>query len=726
MPTVGISIARLRKLMRADVDDARLEQLLDQLGCDLEGITTVRRYVSRHSDYAIELTPSESLPLTDPGSGVTGEKPEDVWQLAGEEQVVRMELLPVRPDLFDAGGLARALRGYLGVDVGLPQYRVTLPGPLGEGEGRAWRVDVDAAIADPAFRRSYIQCAIVRELHVDEELLRAMMRLQEHLHWALARDRKFASIGVYDLAKLKSPLRYTLVDRESFRFTPLFWGHREPVSPATMLAEHPKGVGYAHLVEGLDQVPALLAANDVVLSLPPIINAEESKVTTGTRDVLIDVTGGNLPIVTRALAIMATSLLELDTEGLAHLERVEIHYPDRVEHTPPLASETFELNPQRAAALIGVALSREDVRELLLKMRHGVEDPNGGSTPPVAPASAPVKLQASGSEPQPAPQAVNDSGGSVTGITGEGARATTESLLVTVGPFRHDIMHEVDLIEDVAIAYGYHHVQPTLVPSFTAGATLAVNDLARRAANVMCGLGFLESLSLVLTSERDHYDKLRRPVNERRVTVANPISVDQTMLREHLYSGLLDLLSSNTDQPLPQRVFEVGDVVGYFEDAPDTVGSAVRLTAVGTPVRASADTAQLASESHLQGTIRDTQSSAVSLTADPTADALTGVPTEDSPPTELRQLAGAICATRAGYADGRGVLDALLHELKLDGVEYRADDNPSALPGRAAALYGADGQRVGELFEVHPEVLEAWRLENPVVAFSLTLGPVQY
>ncbi|MDQ3024014.1 MAG: phenylalanine--tRNA ligase beta subunit-related protein, partial [bacterium] len=422
MPTVAISIARLRKLLRADVDDTRLEQLLDQLGCDVEGITTVRRYVSRHSDYSIELTPSESLPLSDPGSGVSAEKAEDIWQLAGEEQVVRLELLPVRPDIFDAGGLARALRGYLDVDVGLPKYHITEPGPLGKGEGKRWRVDVDADIA--AGPRPYIQCAIIRDLTIDEELLRAMMRLQEHLHWALCRDRKFASIGVYDLATIASPIKYTLVDRDSFSFTPLFWSHRGAVSPEVMLSEHPKGVGYAHLVEGHQKLAALISANGAVLSLPPIINGDETRVTTNTRDVLIDVTGSNLPVVTRALAIMATSLLELDTDGLARLERVEIEYPDRTELTPTLDTQQFVLDPGRAAALIGVELTREHVRELLLKMRHDVED---------------------------------------AGERNRAGEGVTAPLLVTVGPFRNDIMHEVDLIEDVAIAYGYHHIKPTLV-----------------------------------------------------------------------------------------------------------------------------------------------------------------------------------------------------------------------------------------------------------------------
>jgi phenylalanyl-tRNA synthetase beta chain len=612
MPTANISISRLMTLVKAHVDDVGLAKALDELGCDVEGLYLVNRYKSRFSDYTIEVLQQESLPLTDPMSGAAAVKAEELWELVGIESVIRLELLPVRPDIFDAGGLARALRGYLNVDVGLPDYAISEPGPLGEGEGKRWVVEVDAEIA--AGPRPYIQCAIIRGLSIDEELLRAMMRLQEHLHWALCRDRKFASIGVYELGKLASPLRYTLVDRHDFRFTPLFWGHREPVSPQTMLAEHPKGVAYAHLVEGMDKVPALLAANEAVLSLPPIINADETRVMTSTRNVLIDVTGSNLPVVTRALAIMATSLLELDTDGGAHLERVEVIYPDRRELTPTLQTQQFSVDPARAAALIGVELTREHVRELLLKMRHDVH-PDG------------------------------------------------DRLHVTVGPFRNDIMHEVDLIEDVAIAYGYHHIKPTLVPSFTAGRTLALNDLARRAAGVMSGLGFIETQSLTLTSERDHYEKLLRPVTAQRVTLANPISVDQTMLREHLYSGLLELLGSNTDQPLPQRVFEVGDVIEYAVE-----------------------------------------------------------------PQEYRQIAGVICATRTGYAEGRSVLDALLHELGYEaaGVAYQAADNPSALPGRAAELRDSTGRKLGELFEVHPAVLAVWRLENPFVAFSLILGAVQY
>ena len=619
-------MARLHQLLRTEVSAGQVEELLDQIGCDVEGVATELRYQSKHSDHVIEATPQESLPLTDTHSGFTGEKPEDVWRLIGEEKVVRLDLLPVRPDLFDAGGLARALRGYLGVEAGLCDY------PAADA---AWRVEVDERIVDPKFGRPLIQCAVIRGLAMDEDLLRAILRLQENLHWALCRDRKFASIGAYDLDTLESPIHYTLVDADEFRFTPLFWGQRDPVSPRTMLAEHPKGVGYAHLVEGMSLLPALIAANGAVLSLPPVINAEETKLTTATKSIFLDVTGSNERTVTKALAILATSLIELDPTGKAHLERVEMVYRDRTVSTPELKTERFSVDPERAARLIGVPLTRSDCVELLSKMRHGVDDP--GEQVPASP------------------------------------------LQVTVAAYRNDIMHEVDLIEDIAIAYGYHRIEPGLVPTFTAGKSMPLNDRARRAAAALTGLGFTETLSLVLTSERDHYEKLRRKAPPRRVELANPASVDQTMLREHLYSSLLELLSLNTDHPLPQKIFEVGDVVAITDETDENV----------------------------EGDLR---------------------------PREVRVIAGAICDTKkAGYASGRSALDALLLEMGVaaadgSGVEYRPDDNPTALPGRAACVYavGRNSTPTAEVFEVHPEVLENWRLSNPVVMFSLRLGEVGY
>ena len=616
MPVIGISVERLHRLLGVDAEDGQMETWLNQLGCDVDGVAEVIRYKSRHSEKVIEVLPSEALPLTDDVSGVSVERATDLWELLGSETVVRLDLLPVRPDLFDAGGLARALRGYLGRETGLKDYAAGDP---------AWQVDVDPRLADPRFTRPLIQCAVIRDITIDEETLRAIMKLQESLHWALCRDRKFASIGAYDLDTLQGPVSYTLVSRGDFRFTPLLWGFKEPVSPGVMLDEHPKGKAYAHLVAGLDLLPALIDAQGQVLSLPPIINSDETKVTTKTRNLFLDVTGSNLPVVTKALAILATSIVELDAGGGAQLERVEIKYHDHSELTPTLEVEEFTVDPARAALLLGLEITREDCAALLEKMRHGASDP-GGDAP----------------------------------------------LNVRVAAYRNDIMHEVDLIEDIAIAYGYHNIKPELVPTFTPGRALPQSKRTRLAAQALTGLGFIETLSLVLTNERDHYGRMLRATPERRAIVENPASVEQTMLREHLYSPLLSALARNTDHPLPQRIFETGDVVTYR-------GVAEGKADCGGEQR----------------------------------------------PQERRVAAAALCAVSAGYAAGRSVLDALLAELKLAG-EYRAADNPSAIPGRAAEVVDAGGRVFAEVFEVHPEALEQWKIGNPVVMLSLDLGETEY
>lgn len=671
MPTIGISTERLRALVTrglppgAGPELARIEELLDQLGCDVDGVGELRRYKSRFSEQQIELGPADSLPLTDPLSGESRENPAELWELVAQEEVIKLDLLPVRPDLFDAGGLARALRGYLGIETGLKDYKAALHSSgggrpaVGEAE---WRVEVDPRITDPRYGRPHVQCAIVRGLSIDESLLRAVMKLQESIHWALCRDRKFASLGCYDLAALKGPVRYTLT-APGFRFRPLLWGSREAVTPDEMLAGHPKGQAYQHLVEGLDAYPLLIDAAGQVLSLPPVINADESKVVSGTRDLFLDATGPSLPVVERALAILATSLVELDESGAAWIEPVRVVYPDRELLTPALQTTETALDPDWACRLLGLTLTRAEVAARLERMRHGVAD--------------------SGSGP----------------------------FVVTSAAYRHDIIHAVDLVEDLAIAHGYHNFRPALVPTFTAGRARPENLLARQAASVLTGLGFTETLSLVLTSEDDHYEKLLRPAPALRVRVANPVSVEQTMLREHLYSSLLKVLGGNTDHPLPQRIFEVGDVVGYGRTGNRELGT---------------------------GTLKEGASGGGSLPPiDPVPDkerrldaAATGTGV-DPAPTERRVIAGAVCATRAGYAEGRSVLDALLIELAFsgpggEGVEYRADENPSGLPGRSAVVYDSAGARSAELFEVHPQVLENFGIPNPVVLFSLQLGVLEH
>src|SRR5262249_2195934 len=153
-----------------------------------------------------------------------------------------------RPDLFDVGGLARALRGTLGIESGLPKY---------EAKASGVTVTVDKSLEDKSSYRPFIACAVMTLPAVDETSLIAIMKLQENLHWGVGRDRKLASIGVYDLSTIKPPIAYRTIDPDKDSFVPLGMPGKK-MTGRQILESHPKGVAYAELLTPLKRYPALV------------------------------------------------------------------------------------------------------------------------------------------------------------------------------------------------------------------------------------------------------------------------------------------------------------------------------------------------------------------------------------------------------------------------------------------------------------------------------------
>jgi len=226
-------------------------------------------------------------------------------------------------------------------------------------------------------------------------------------------------------------------------------------------------------------------------------------------------------------------------------------------------------------------------------------------------------------------------------------------------------MHPVDLMEDVAIAYGYHNITPSLVPTMTVGEPQPGEEQAETARKAMTGLGFLEVITLVLVNEQANYDALRRPRGTDHVQIENPISVDQTMVRTTLLPGILDTLAVNANHPLPQRVFEVGNVT--------------RLD-----------------------------------------------PESETGAVEHRLVAAGIIGPRADYAGIRSACEAFLREMGWN-LDVEPDDDPTFIPGRGAkviAIRDHERQVVGVMGELHPEVLENHKLVHPAAVFELSLEPL--
>jgi phenylalanyl-tRNA synthetase beta chain len=233
--------------------------------------------------------------------------------------------------------------------------------------------------------------------------------------------------------------------------------------------------------------------------------------------------------------------------------------------------------------------------------------------------------------------------------------------LVSYPPYRTDIRHMVDVLEDVAIGYGYANIEPRLVRSMTVGTPRPEETLSDRVRQILIGLGFNEIMSLPLTTEEHQFERLRMTTPDRYPQVANPKLKAYNVVRTHLMSGLFEALRENRRRPMPQRMFEIDNVV-ELDDAAET-GAA-----------------------------------------------------------EERRMAFVETGRESGYATARSVMDALLRELGWK-AEYAAIDHPTFVPGRAAS-FSVNGKMIGILGEVHPEVLTNFGLTHPVALAELTLERV--
>lgn len=406
---------------------------------------------------------------------------------------LKLEITHNRPDLLSPEGVARALKGFLGVETGLPNYNLSPSGIT---------IEVDQSI-EPI--RPFIAAGVVTNVKLTDEIVASLMQVQEKLHTSLCRNRRKGSIGVYDLAAVTPPVRYTTTMPDGIRFVPLDFNHE--LTPAQIIREHPKGIEYGPLIQDLPRYPLLIDSRGVVLSMPPIINSEDTRITEKTKEFFIDVTGQEEHVVNQALTILMTGLAERGFE----LNSVLVKYPGRQIHTPDLAPKKRRLSARNANEVIGLKLTQGGIAKIAEKMRYGV------------------------------------------------AGIKDDTLTLLVPPYRGDIMHEIDLIEDIAIGYGYDKLEPTLPKVLTIGERASIEKVSDKVRRALTGLSFTEVMTYTLTNPLTNF-KLMETKGEA-AEIANPVSEEYTIVRDSLLPSLLSVLRENRRHHLPHKIFEVGDVV---------------------------------------------------------------------------------------------------------------------------------------------------------------------
>ena len=418
-----------------------------------------------------------------------------------DAETLDIEIFPNRPDLLSGETLSRAIRNFIHRAKATPNLEI-----------KAGDIEL---IVDSELReiRPIILGAVVRGVNPgrtpieSDAFIKSLMDHQEKLHFALGRGRKRASIGVHDLNNIKPPFLVKAVSSETC-FTPLSMSSE--MSIKQILQEHPKGVDYAHLVDGFDKYPVIIDADNKILSFPPIINGAHTTVTTETTDFFIDVTGWDYRSCEACLMLIA---MQLEEYG-GTIESVKVTGCDgTIEHLPN-----------------GDAIEHKLPRALLNGLLGG-------------------KLQESQIS-----TAINRMGGSLI--------SNDENFISLAMPrWRFDILHPVDLVEDIAIGHGYENLGTDIAKSPMTAVPRIDNNILRRIRDSMQGLGMMQIQSLTLSNDNDQFE-LMRWNNVGEVTrITNPITIDHTLLRQYLTPGLLRLLSSNRHHDLPQNVYELGTVV---------------------------------------------------------------------------------------------------------------------------------------------------------------------
>lgn len=579
MPTIHVNRDALYAGLGQRMTDEEFDELCFQFGIELDEVTSERQLVAKEQGTSKATT-----------------------NLLSDDVIYRIEIPANRYDLLSTEGLVRALKAYL-TSTAPPAPRTAPP-------------QISVAVGSATARiRPFIACAVLRDIAMTPAIYDSLIELQDKLHSGLGRKRTIVSMGTYDLDTLHPNFTYDALDPQHIHFVPL--NRTQAVDGHGLmetLESDLKLKKFLPIIRHSPIYPVLRDAHGTVLSVPPIINGDSSKITLGTRNIFIDVTGTDYTKVATALNVLVTSFSQYCAGGT--VEQVTICRPDGSQLvTPDLSCRDEAISVDYINRSLGLALSASQICHLLGRM--------------MLPA----------------------------------VEVSTDFIKAAIPPTRPDIIHACDVMEDVAIAYGFNQIPSRLPSTSTIGAPNPLNKLTDLLRREVALTGFSEVLTFSLCSRAENYDQLRKadPGHEA-ITLTNPKTLEFEVVHTSLIPAMLKTLASNKKMPLPLKIFQVADVC-----------------------------------------LQD--------------------PEQETGARNERRLCAAYCGMTSGLETIHGLLDRVMLMMDVPPAPHGYSIRPSALPtffpGRQAEILL--GERcIGAFGIVHPEVTAAF--ETPYVCSLLEIN----
>ncbi|XP_026134556.1 phenylalanine--tRNA ligase beta subunit-like [Carassius auratus] len=493
MPTVSVKRDLLFEALGQKYTDEEFDELCFEFGLELDEITSEKEILSR-------------------------EQGDEKAEGASDVVLYKIDVPANRYDLLCLEGLVRGLQVFK-EKLEAPRYRRVSPADGGEPQ-RLLITDETASV------RPHAVAAVLRNISFTQERYESFIELQEKLHQNICRKRTLVAIGTHDLDTISGPFTYTAKPPGEIRFKPLNQSKEYTAAELMSLYKTDSHLRhYLHIIENEPLYPVIYDSNGVVLSMPPIINGDHSKISLNTKNIFIECTATDLTKAKTTLDMVVTMFSEYCEEPFT-VEEAEVVYPDgRLCVYPELAYRTETLSGDFINKRVGISESAESIAQLLTRMCLRSE------------------------------------------VSGEGGLIQVE-----IPPTRSDVIHACDIMEDAAIAYGFNNIVRSTPRTYTIANQLPLNKLTELLRQDLAAAGFTEALTFALCSEEDIADKLRKNIAETRaVHISNPKTAEFQVARTSLLPGLLKTIAANRKMPLPLKLFEISDVV--LKDETKDVGA---------------------------------------------------------------------------------------------------------------------------------------------------------
>ncbi len=349
--------------------------------------------------------------------------------------------------------------------------------------------------------RPYIAGMVVENVNLRGNNLLYLIDFSEKLGDIYGRKRKELAFGLHDLSKIKGAIKYSA--KNDGVMVPL--GGKEEKQFSSIIKENEKGIAYAYTIKNSKGLIPCLEDSEKVLSIIPILNSESTRVTEDTTSLFIDITGSSEGIIDDAAKMLACSFL--DQGCIVHPCIVD--YSGKRSVHPDFKEREIKVSISKISKLIGMHLDGNEIQKL------------------------------------------GESIGYKTARYGS-------SVIFTVPLYRVDIISKIDVIEDIAIAYGYSAIKPKAIAyAIEPGKEHELSKITEAVALNMLGLGFTEAINNYLIEEKALLDmKSNVPTL---IRLMEP-KVSMNVMRPSLLPGLMKDLSISAHDKMPQRLFEIGSV----------------------------------------------------------------------------------------------------------------------------------------------------------------------